>query len=93
MLGDDAISQPGWPSGGAVKSVSSLSTRCWTRLWQKRRRKRPPVSVERLNYLRRLQKVGGTLGFDQGLCIDRYYIERFLSNYALDIHGYVLEIG
>ncbi|MBI2287817.1 MAG: methyltransferase domain-containing protein [Chloroflexi bacterium] len=25
--------------------------------------------------------------------MDRYYIERFLSNYALDIHGYVLEIG
>jgi hypothetical protein len=61
-------------------------------MWQKRR-KQSPVYVERLKYLRRLQKVGGALGFDQGLCIDRYYIERFLSNHALDIRGHVLEIG
>jgi len=62
-------------------------------MWQKLRRKQSPVYVERLKYLRRLQKVGGALGFDQGLCIDRYYIERFLSNHALDIRGHVLEIG
>jgi SAM-dependent methyltransferase len=62
-------------------------------MWQKLRHKQSPVYVERLKYLRRLQKVGGALGFDQGLCIDRYYIERFLSNHALDIRGHVLEIG
>jgi len=62
-------------------------------MWQKLRRKQSPVYVERLKYLRHLQKVGGALGFDRGLCIDRYYIERFLSNHALDIRGHVLEIG
>ena len=61
-------------------------------MWQKLWRKQSPVYVERLKYLRRLQKVGGALGFDQGLCIDRYYIERFLSNHAMDIRRHVLEI-
>jgi len=32
-------------------------------------------------------------GFDRGLPIDRYYIEQFLSENALDIRGHVLEIG
>jgi len=31
-------------------------------------------------------------GFDRGLPLDRYYIERFLSAHALDIRGRVLEI-
>lgn len=76
-----------------MKLISSLYTRCWALIWQKLGRKQSSVYVERLKYLRRLQKVGGTLGFDQGLCIDRYYIKRFLSNHALDIRGHVLEIG
>jgi SAM-dependent methyltransferase len=32
-------------------------------------------------------------GFDRGLCIDRYYIERFLAANAAEIHGSVLEAG
>jgi glycosyltransferase involved in cell wall biosynthesis len=32
-------------------------------------------------------------GFDRGLPIDRYYIERFLSKHASDIRGGVLEVG
>jgi len=54
---------------------------------------RSQASRERLNHLRRLQQIGDTHIFDQGLCIDRYYIERFLSDYASDIQGHVLEIG
>ena len=80
--------------GNPVKLISSLYTRCWAcSMWQKLRRKQSSVYVERLKYLRRLQKVGSALGFDQGLCIDRYYIERFLSNHAFDIRGHVLEVG
>lgn len=30
---------------------------------------------------------------DRGVSIDRYYIEKFLTRYALDIHGCVLEIA
>ncbi len=93
-----AVDQHGSPfgddiQGDPVKPISSLYMRCWIQIWHRLRRKRAPVCVERLKYLRRLQKVGSASGFDQGLCIDRYYIERFLSKNALDIHGHVLEIG
>ncbi|GJL53044.1 MAG: hypothetical protein NPIRA02_01760 [Nitrospirales bacterium] len=32
-------------------------------------------------------------GAEDGQPIDRYYIEQFLSQYATDIHGHVLEVG
>ncbi len=32
-------------------------------------------------------------GYDRGLPIDRYYIERFLANNASDIRGHVMEIA
>lgn len=71
----------------------SLPVRCCLQIWRRLWRKRSPVSVERLKYLRRLQKIGGDLGFDRGLCIDRYYIEQFLSAHARDVRGQVLEVG
>ncbi|MGH7893805.1 MAG: methyltransferase domain-containing protein [Candidatus Binatia bacterium] len=43
--------------------------------------------------LRRLTPVSRVVGFDRGLPIDRYYIERFLAAHADDIGGHVLEIG
>lgn len=43
--------------------------------------------------LRRVTPVNSVFGFDRGLPIDRYYIERFLSAYSADIRGRVLEIG
>lgn len=67
--------------------------RCWLRIQQWLRRKRSPVCVERLSYLRRLVQIGNILGFDRGLCVDRYYIERFLSAHTQDVRGGVLEIG
>jgi hypothetical protein len=41
----------------------------------------------------RLAPVSREFGYDRGLPIDRYYIERFLARYAEDIRGRVLEIG
>lgn len=76
-----------------MKPVSFLDIRRWQPIQQWLGQKHPPVYVERLNYLRRLQKIGSTLGFDRGVCIDRYYIEKFLSAYAQDVRGEVLEIG
>ncbi|MDO8687575.1 MAG: methyltransferase domain-containing protein [Dehalococcoidales bacterium] len=76
-----------------MKSISSLPMRCWLGIQQRLGRKRLPVYAERLGYLRRLIQIGSALGFDQGLCLDRYYIEKFLSAHALDIQGRVLEIG
>lgn len=43
--------------------------------------------------LRRLNPVSREFGFDRGLPIDRYYIEKFLARHAGDICGRVLEIG
>jgi SAM-dependent methyltransferase len=51
----------------------------------------------RFGSLRRLTPIGEVFGVKRGqsvdLCIDRYYIERFLAHHASDIHGRVLEIA
>jgi SAM-dependent methyltransferase len=44
-------------------------------------------------YLRRLQPVSPDFGYDRGLPIDRYYIERFLEKHRKDVAGRTLEIG
>ena len=41
----------------------------------------------------RLVPISRVFGLDRGQAIDRYYIERFLTRYASDIRGRVLEIG
>jgi SAM-dependent methyltransferase len=46
-----------------------------------------------LGGLRRVTPISRIFGYDRGQPIDRYYIENFLSHYALDIRGYVLEFG
>jgi SAM-dependent methyltransferase len=43
--------------------------------------------------LRRLQPVSRVFGYDRGLPIDRYYIERFLETHPGDVAGRTLEIG
>jgi SAM-dependent methyltransferase len=52
----------------------------------------PPVGLVRFGDLRRLQPINRDYGNSRGLEIDRYYIEKFLAEYADDIHGRVLEI-
>lgn len=52
----------------------------------------PPVGWVRFGQLRRLKPFTENFGSSRGLEIDRYYIEKFLSEYAMDIHGQVLEI-
>ena len=41
---------------------------------------------------RRQEPVSNMWGFDRGQPIDRYYIERFLANHALQIRGSCLEV-
>src|SRR5437867_1279561 len=53
----------------------------------------PPAGWVRFGSLRRITPVSRVWGFDRGLPIDRYYIERFLSAHASDVRGHVLEIG
>jgi hypothetical protein len=43
--------------------------------------------------LRRPQPVSREFGYDRGLPIDRYYIERFLEMHRRDVAGRTLEIG
>lgn len=47
----------------------------------------------RFGSFRSLRPITHSFGFDGGLCVDRYYIENFLSQRAEDIRGHVLEIG
>jgi glycosyltransferase involved in cell wall biosynthesis len=47
----------------------------------------------RLGDAQKTVPISRSWGFDRGLPIDRYYIERFLSNHAHDIGGRVLEVG
>jgi SAM-dependent methyltransferase len=53
----------------------------------------PRVRPTRFGSLRRVTPISRAFGKDRGLPIDRYYIEQFLSSYALDIRGHVLEVG
>lgn len=78
--------------GKTLRSIArrlfSRSARCWIH----RHTRWPPVGRARLGSLRRLKPISPVWGFDRGLPIDRYYIERFLKTHAADIRGHVLEI-
>ena len=76
-----------------AKAVLPGPTRRWISAQQWRLHCWPLVGWVRFGSLRRLQPISRVFGFDRGQCIDRYYIERFLSFHAQDIRGHVLEIG
>jgi GT2 family glycosyltransferase len=65
-------------------------------VWQWRKRLSPAarrlVRPAFLGTLRRTTPVSDCWGFDRGQPVDRYYIERFLTEYRRDIHGRVMEI-
>lgn len=52
----------------------------------------PPVGWVRFGSLRRLKPISTNYGNSRGLEIDRYYIEKFLSEFSADVRGCVLEI-
>jgi glycosyltransferase involved in cell wall biosynthesis len=76
-----------------VKSLLPSPVHGWLRFWRERYTSGPRVGRVRFGSLRRLTPISRAFGFDRGLPIDRYYIERFLSVHAGDIRGNVLEIG
>jgi SAM-dependent methyltransferase len=53
----------------------------------------PPAGRVRLGDLRRLTPLSREFGYDRGRPIDRFYIEKFLSNHQMDVRGHVLEIA
>lgn len=75
----------------SIERAGSLLSRLRTR--GRDTRSVPGVGRMRFGNLRRTRPVSDMWGFDRGRVIDRYYIERFLSQHASDIHGHVLEIA
>ena len=57
-----------------------------------RRRGSPAAGTVRLGDLRRVTPLSRRFGYDRGLPVDRYYIERFLAAHADDVRGRVLEV-
>ena len=53
----------------------------------------PPVGHVDMGQLRRTRPISRQWGFDRGLPVDRWYIERYLGERSADIHGRVLEVG
>jgi hypothetical protein len=53
----------------------------------------PPLGRVDLGDLGRPRPISRDFGFERGLPVDRFYIERFLATHAADIRGRTLEIG
>ncbi|MBW4508765.1 MAG: class I SAM-dependent methyltransferase [Scytonematopsis contorta HA4267-MV1] len=53
----------------------------------------PPQGKVNFGDLRRVTPINRKFGYDRGTPVDRYYVEKFLAQYASDIQGRVLEIG
>jgi glycosyltransferase involved in cell wall biosynthesis len=77
----------------AARRVIPAPIRSW--LWARwhGQEYRPPIGWVRLGNLKRVTPLSRDFGYDRGLPIDRYYIEKFLSDHQPDIKGNVLEIA
>jgi SAM-dependent methyltransferase len=76
-----------------ARRILPLSVRHWLWAMCKGIDYTTPVGWVRFGSLRRVTPVSREFGYDRGLPIDRYYIERFLAAHASDIRGNVLEIA
>ena len=77
-----------------AKKIVPLSSRNWMRLQQRRLNRLPLIRrLGPFGRLHRLKPYRPLFGFGYGQCVDRYYIEKFLSAHAADIYGRVLEVA
>lgn len=78
----------------AIKVILPRGTRQWLREMGRRIQHwlLPVRKVHHFDRLRRVTPISNRFGWDRGLPIDRYYIERFLAQHAPEIAGRVLEI-
>jgi len=60
---------------------------------ESREQKVPLLGQVDFGNLRRVEPLTRSFGYDRGTPIDRYYINQFLTRYANDISGHVVEIG
>ena len=72
-----------------VRRLVPKRLRQW--LWERHLTAWPPVRFVRFGQLRRTRPISSRFGYDRGLPIDRYYIERFLAEHAADVRGVALE--
>jgi glycosyltransferase involved in cell wall biosynthesis len=79
--------------GGVRRRLAAVLPRRWRDSLLRGRERVPPLRRVRFGDLHRLTPVSTCFGFDRGLPVDRYYIERFLARHATEIAGRVLEIG
>ena len=79
--------------GGVRRRVAAVAPWRFRERLLRGRERTPPVGRVHLGDLNRLTPISSSFGFDRGLPIDRYYIERFLARHASEIVGRVLEIG
>jgi len=76
-----------------VKGILPERFRRWARYQQQKWRVTPPVGLVSFGSFERITPISSVFGFDRGKCIDRYYIETFLTRQASDIRGHVLEVA
>jgi glycosyltransferase involved in cell wall biosynthesis len=79
--------------GGLRRRVAALLPRDWGRALLGGREHVPALGQVRFGDLNRLTPISDCFGFDRGLPVDRYYIDRFLARHSSEIVGRVLEIG
>jgi SAM-dependent methyltransferase len=92
---------PRWLLGRSMRGVRRASANRASRILPDRVKRRlallmgrrPHPGRVRWGDLRRLTPISRRFGYERGLPIDRYYIERFLASRSGDIHGRVLEVG
>ncbi len=85
-----------WMQSIRNQALSVLPERVRRSLWivQKQGLIRwPPVGRVESKSLWRVRPISRIFGYDRGFPVDRYYIERFLSQHTGDVQGHVLEIG
>ena len=80
-------------SGGVRRRIAALLPTRLAAWISSRSARRPPPGRVRFGDLRRLTPISREFGFDRGLPVDRYYIEKFLERHASEVGGRVLEIG
>jgi len=94
--GDASLSpllpQPELPSHGASNRIGSFLDRFSARLLREFRTHRRHLGALFRPNVWSLEPASRDFGFDRGLPVDRFYIERFLAREASAIRGTVLEI-
>ena len=76
-----------------ARRILTLPVCHWLRSKWKKIDYSTPVGWVRLGSLGRVKPLSCDYGYDRGMPIDRFYIEKFISTHERDIRGHVLEIA